>query len=109
LAKRNDASPHFGIILGIWMQECDAPHALRLLGVRRRQPRSCRAAERGQEFSSGVMIVNAECMKFDHVGGRSRSFWPLAGPWLSRPSLSRWRITVGSLARFRTIQVCPKD
>jgi len=23
LAKCNDPSPHFGIILGVWMQECD--------------------------------------------------------------------------------------
>src|SRR6516165_6929465 len=30
LAKCNDPSQHFGIVLGVWMQECDAPHALTL-------------------------------------------------------------------------------
>jgi hypothetical protein len=28
LRNATDASPHFGIILGVWMQECDAPHTL---------------------------------------------------------------------------------
>ena len=46
LAKCNDPSQHFGIILGVWMQECDAPHALGLLRARRERPRG-RAAERG--------------------------------------------------------------
>jgi hypothetical protein len=46
LAKCNDPSQHFGIILGVWMQECDAPHALALLRARRKRPRR-RAAERG--------------------------------------------------------------
>ena len=36
-----------GIILVIWMQECDAPHALSPLCTRRERPRRGRAAERG--------------------------------------------------------------
>src|SRR5260221_2486911 len=43
-AKCNDPSQHFGIILIVWMQECDAPHALVLLPARRERP-CCRAAE----------------------------------------------------------------
>ena len=39
LAKCNDPSQHFGIILGVWMQECDAPHPLALLRPRRERPR----------------------------------------------------------------------
>src|SRR5262249_61738759 len=50
LAKCNDAGPHFGIILVIWMQECDAPHALSLLRPRRERPRR-RAAEQRDELA----------------------------------------------------------
>ena len=39
LAKCNDPSQHFGIILGVWMQECDAPHALALLRAPGKRPR----------------------------------------------------------------------
>ena len=45
LAKCNDPSQHFGIVLGVWMQECDAPHALARLRARRQRPSSRRAAE----------------------------------------------------------------
>src|SRR5262245_23211521 len=48
LAKCNDAGPHFGIILVIWMQECDAPHALWLLRSRRERPRGCAAEQRDE-------------------------------------------------------------
>src|SRR6516165_3540526 len=48
LAKCNDPSQHFGIVLGVWMQECDEPHALALLRARRKRPR-CRAAEQRNE------------------------------------------------------------
>src|SRR5262249_7389745 len=50
LAKCNDPSQHFGIVLGVWMQECDAPHALALLRARRERPRR-RAAEEREEFA----------------------------------------------------------
>jgi hypothetical protein len=52
LAKCNDPSQHFGIILGVWMQESDAPHALALLRARRERPRDSRAANCSYEFSS---------------------------------------------------------
>ena len=51
LAECNDASQHFGIVLGIWMQECDAPHALALLRARHERPRG-RAAEQGDELAA---------------------------------------------------------
>src|SRR6516165_4449860 len=50
LAKCNDPSQHFGIVLGVWMQECDAPHALALLRARRKRPRR-RAAEQRDELA----------------------------------------------------------
>src|SRR6516165_12832804 len=54
LAKCNDPSQHFGIVLGVWMQECDAAHALALLRARRERPRG-RAAQCEYQFSpSGV-------------------------------------------------------
>ena len=34
LAKCNDPSQHLGIILGVWMQECDAPPSS-VMNVRR--------------------------------------------------------------------------
>src|SRR5262245_33538759 len=49
LAKRNDTSPHFGIILSVWMQECDATHPL-ALRARRQRPRR-RAAEQRDELA----------------------------------------------------------
>jgi hypothetical protein len=51
LAKCNDAGPHFGIILVIWMQECDAPHALSPLCTRPERPRCRRAAEKRDELA----------------------------------------------------------
>src|SRR5262249_4942764 len=48
LPKRNDASHHFRIVLGVWMQERDATHARRLLRARRERPGS-RAAEQRNE------------------------------------------------------------
>jgi hypothetical protein len=44
-AKRSDASPHFGIILGVRMQECDATHPLALRAHHKR-PRRCRPTEK---------------------------------------------------------------
>ena len=35
LAECNDPGQHFGIVLGVWMQESDAPHPLALLRPRR--------------------------------------------------------------------------
>src|SRR5262249_25385794 len=51
LAKCNDPSQHFGIVLGVWMQECDAPHALALLRTRRERPRRSRTAEQRDELA----------------------------------------------------------
>src|SRR5262245_29486352 len=48
LAKCNDPSQHFGIVLGVWMQECDAPHALALLRARRERPRHSAAEQRDE-------------------------------------------------------------
>src|SRR6516165_12062499 len=48
LAKCNDPSQHFGIVLGVWMQECDAAHALALLRARRERPRRCAAKQRDE-------------------------------------------------------------
>src|SRR6516165_1981736 len=58
LAKCNDPSQHFGIVLGVWMQECDAPHALALLRARRKRPR-CRAAEQRDELASLHSITSS--------------------------------------------------
>src|SRR6516164_8552438 len=67
LAKCNDLSQHFGIVLGVWMQECDAPHALALLRARRERPRrSHRDAEQRHELPPS------------HVGHHAAS--PLPGP-----------------------------
>ena len=35
LAKRKRPEPALRDVLGVWMQECDAPHALALLRARR--------------------------------------------------------------------------
>ena len=45
LAKCNDPSQHLGIVLGVWMQECDAPHALALLRARCKRAGCRRAAD----------------------------------------------------------------
>src|SRR5262245_11384764 len=67
LAKCNDPSQHFGIVLGVWMQECDVPHALALLRARRARPRgNRRAAEQRDELPPS------------HVGRHAAS--PLPGP-----------------------------
>jgi hypothetical protein len=46
LAERSDAGQHFGIVLGVCMQERHAPHALRLLCARRERPRDRAAADK---------------------------------------------------------------
>jgi hypothetical protein len=43
--KRNDASQHFKIVFGGWMQERDATHARRLLRARREWPSRSRTSE----------------------------------------------------------------
>src|SRR5262245_18704997 len=58
LAKCNDPSQHFGIILGVWMQECDAPHALGLLRARRQRPRR-RAAKQRDELAPPHSITSS--------------------------------------------------
>src|SRR5215467_2100703 len=57
LAKRSDASPHFGIILGVRMQECDATHPL-ALRARRERP-SHRAAEPCNELPPSHSITSS--------------------------------------------------
>jgi hypothetical protein len=47
LPKRDDTRQHFGVVLGVYVQERDASHALRLLCARRERPRCRGAAERG--------------------------------------------------------------
>ena len=56
--KRNDASQHFKIVFGGWMQERDATHARRLLGLRPRyeRPRSRCAAEKRDELAPFQLI-----------------------------------------------------
>ena len=51
LPKRDDTWQHFGVVLGVYMQERDASHALRLLRARRERPRDRRAAEKGDELT----------------------------------------------------------
>src|SRR5262245_10438116 len=58
LAKRNDTSPHFGIILSVWMQECDATHPL-ALRARRQRPRRRRAAEQRDELAALHSITSS--------------------------------------------------
>ena len=48
LAKRGDARQHFGVVLGVSVQERDASHALRLLRARRKRRRSCSAEQRDE-------------------------------------------------------------
>jgi hypothetical protein len=55
LAKCNDPSQHFGIILSVWMQKCDAPHAPAVLRARRQRPRR-RAAEQRHELAPSHLI-----------------------------------------------------
>src|SRR5215470_4947073 len=38
LTEGNDAGEHLGIVLGVWVQERDAPHAVGLLRARRERP-----------------------------------------------------------------------
>src|SRR5215472_6691517 len=59
LAKCNDPSQHFGIVLGVWMQECDAPHPLGLLRPRREWPCSRRAAEQTDELAALHSITSS--------------------------------------------------
>jgi len=59
LAKCNDPSQHFGIILGVWMQESDAPHALALLRARRHRPRRC-GAEQSDELAPSHELPSDE-------------------------------------------------
>src|SRR5258705_13092401 len=51
LPKRNDAGQHFGIVLGVWMEERNTTHAHRLLGARRERPREGRGAEKRDELA----------------------------------------------------------
>jgi hypothetical protein len=50
LPKCNDAGLHFRIVLGVWMQKCDATHSRRLLRTRSERQRR-RAAKRDNKFS----------------------------------------------------------
>src|SRR5262249_39431328 len=47
----NDPSQHFGIVFGVWMQECDAPHPVALLRARRQRPCDRRATEQRDELA----------------------------------------------------------
>src|SRR5262249_7975265 len=49
LPKRDDTRQHFGVVLGVSVQERDASHALALLRARRERPRYSRAAEQRDE------------------------------------------------------------
>src|SRR6516165_8702151 len=69
LAKCNDPSQHFGIVLGVWMQECDAPHALALLRARRERPRRCAAEQRDERAPLHSITSSARASR---VGGTSR-------------------------------------
>src|SRR5262249_23236752 len=101
LAKCNDPSQHFGIVLGVGMQECDAPHALALLRVRRERPRgSRRAAEQRYELPPS------------HVGHHAAS--PLPGPSRSTPRSTCRTEADKSLVRglkcsesLRALPACP--
>src|SRR5215475_11414118 len=71
LAKCNDPSQHFGIILGVWMQESDAPHAVALLRARRERPSSRQAAEKRDELASAFHSI-ASSARASRVGGTVR-------------------------------------
>src|SRR5262249_3089838 len=58
LAKCNDPTQHFGIVLGVWMQECDVRQPLALLRARRERPRR-RAAEQRDEVASFHSITSS--------------------------------------------------
>jgi hypothetical protein len=61
LPKRKNAGQHFRIVLDVWMEECDATHATRLLRARRYRP--CR---RGAEYdfydfgSHGITFIDSD-------------------------------------------------
>src|SRR5258706_1187 len=59
LPKRRDAGLYFRIVLGEWMQEHDASHALGLLRARRERPRGHRAAKERDELASPAGELNS--------------------------------------------------
>src|SRR3977135_3238600 len=81
LPKRNDAGRYFRIVLGVWMQERDAPHPLGLLRVRRKRPRH-RAAERCDELAPPHSITSS-----------------------ARPSMVGGTVIPSALAVFRLITI----
>ena len=54
LPKRDDTRQHFGVVLGVYVQERDASHALRLLRARRERPRYRPAAEQRDELAAFI-------------------------------------------------------
>src|SRR5262249_53418861 len=48
LPKRDDTRQHFGVVLGVSVQERDASHALALLRARRNWPCCCAAEQRDE-------------------------------------------------------------
>ena len=50
LPKRDDTRQHFGVVLGVYVQERDTSHALGLLPAHRERPR-CRTAEKHDELA----------------------------------------------------------
>src|SRR3977135_3279729 len=69
LPKRNDAGHYFRIVLGVWMQERDATHALARLRPRRKWPR-CRTAEQRDELAASHSITSSAATS--SVGGTVR-------------------------------------
>src|SRR3977135_362274 len=66
LPKRNDAGHYFRIVLGVWMQERDAPHPLGLLRARREGPcRGC-AAKQCDELASSHELPSDEAHNLAH-------------------------------------------
>src|SRR4029077_8602798 len=59
LPKRDDTRQHFGVVLGVYVQERDASHALRLLRARRERPRGRRAPEQRDESAAPHSITSS--------------------------------------------------
>jgi hypothetical protein len=65
LPKRDDAGQHFGIVLGVWMEERNTTHARRLLRARRERPRERRGAEKRYELAPlHVPLGNRVCKDY---------------------------------------------
>jgi hypothetical protein len=60
LPKRDDTRKHFGVVLGVYVQERDASHALRLLRARRERPCRRRTAKERDKLAA-LHLITSSC------------------------------------------------